>query len=383
MSQEEIRKLVEDNDTYLRKNYEHFHEYPELGSQEFKTCEYIAGELDRLGISFEKIPATSIIATIKGSKTGKTIALRGDIDALPVEEETGVPFSSKNEGVMHACGHDSHITFMLGTAKLLNELKEQIHGTVKIFFQEGEEIGAGAKKIVAAGGLNDVDTIIGLHNATTLDLGVFEVGYGIASSIGANIEIHLKKRDSLTSNLIITASQIINNVSALAAYGYPQNEQVVTVPTVVATHQENGKPVSVDISYNFRTLQESNVYIFNKSVREIAANIAETAGADVAADFWGPGVSVNNDKTCTDRAVKVIQRLYGSKAVKWGRPFMGGEDFALYQKFIPGTFIHVGAAVNEKYTVGHTNKTIVDEGVLKYGVEFLINYVFEYLNEAD
>lgn len=381
MIQEQIKKLVDANDAYLRKQYEHFHQYPELSSLEFETDKKIISELEMHGISFEKIPETSIVATIKGSKPGKTIALRGDIDALPIEEQTGVPYTSKNLGVMHACGHDSHISFMLGAAIILNELRTEIAGTVKIIFQEGEEIGAGARKIIAAGAINDVDSIIGLHNATTLDLGVFEVCYGISSSIGTNVEIHLKKRNSETNNLLITASQIINDISAVAAYRYPRNEQVVTVPTVITTHEENDDPISVDITYNFRTLQESNVYIFHKSIDDIVKNLASVSDTDITIDLMKNGISVNNDCRCTDRAVAVIKRLYGEKALKWGKPEMGGEDFAAYQQLIPGTFIHVGASVNHNYTVGHTNKTIVDEGVLRYGVEFLVNYVFEYLNE--
>jgi amidohydrolase len=384
----DIRKKVLEHYDYLVDTRKHFHMYPELSSQEYETAKYIKKELDELHIPYETTGVSCIVATIKGTKEGRTVALRGDIDALPIEENTGVEFSSRNKGVMHACGHDCHATYMLGTAKILNELKDEIPGTVKIIFQEGEETGAGAKKIMEAGLLAGVDNITGLHITQELDLGKFSLGYGVQSSYGAGARIQVVGKtgnvhhpDKAVNSLVV-AAQIVSAISAAAAYEFASDQQAILVPTIVSSETGTDQiPELTQIAYNFRTLDLINVGILRRIIENIPQNITKAYGAEVKTELWGPGEAVDNEVESTDRAIRVIKESFGDDAVIMSRPSMGGEDFSRYQKSIPGVFIHVGGAVNGVYRDLHTDKTIVDEQVLSYGVEFLLKYVFAYLNE--
>ena len=178
----DIRKLVEETNDFLVQTRRYFHQHAELSSHEFGTNAYIKKYLEEWKIPYAEAGETSIVATIKGSKSGKVLAMRGDFDALPILEATGLPFASQNKGVMHACGHDFHGTYMLGAAKILNGLKDEISGTIKLIFQEGEEIGAGAREIIAAKLVDDVQNIIGLHVSSEYDLGKYTLNYGIMSA---------------------------------------------------------------------------------------------------------------------------------------------------------------------------------------------------------
>ena len=161
-------KQIED---YIVKMRRYFHENPELSGEEYNTQKVILAELEGLGLDIEKVGNTSIIARLKGSKPGKTVALRADMDAIPIIEQSDVDFTSKNQGVMHACGHDAHSAMLLGAAKILTSMKDEIKGEVRFFFQEGEENFSGAKKIVAAGGMDGVDGVFGMHGLPGIDVG--------------------------------------------------------------------------------------------------------------------------------------------------------------------------------------------------------------------
>ncbi len=385
-----IREKVIENYEYLIDVRKYFHMYPELSCQEYETAAFIKKELEKFKISYEVAGENSIVAIIKGNEEGKTLALRGDIDALPIQEDTGVEFASKNKGVMHACGHDCHAAFMLGSAKILNELKEYINGTVKIIFQEAEEIGVGARNLMSSGLLNDVDNIVGLHVSQELDLGKFTLGYGIQTSYGAGAKIKvLGKGVDIVScgksvNALIVMGQIVTAINAAVAYEFPSDQQVVLVPTIIKARAEtNVVSDTAEISYNFRTLNMMNFDTLKRIIANIPQNIARAYGAEVEIELWGPGEAVNNEKESTDRAIKIIKDSFGEDSIFSSKPFMGGEDFSIYQKTIPGVFAHVGGAVDGIYRNLHTDKTLINEEVLRYGVEFLINYTFKYLSEDD
>lgn len=385
-----IREKVIENYEYLIDVRKYFHMYPELSCQEYETAAFIKKELEKFKISYEVAGENSIVAIIKGNEEGKTLALRGDIDALPIQEDTGVEFASKNKGVMHACGHDCHAAFMLGSAKILNELKEYINGTVKIIFQEAEEIGVGARNLMSSGLLNDVDNIVGLHVSQELDLGKFTLGYGIQTSYGAGAKIKvLGKGVDIVScgksvNALIVMGQIVTAINAAVAYEFPSDQQVVLVPTIIKARAEtNVVSDTAEISYNFRTLNMMNFDTLKRIIANIPQNIARAYGAEVEIELWGPGEAVNNEKESTDRAIKIIKDSFGEDSIFSSKPFMGGEDFSTYQKTIPGVFAHVGGAVDGIYRNLHTDKTLINEEVLRYGVEFLINYTFKYLSEDD
>lgn len=383
----DLKKLVEDNYDYLVSARRYFHAHPELGSCEYETAAYIRAALDKWQIPYETNGVSSTIATIKGdgADVGRTVAIRGDIDALPVKEATGLPFASCNDGVMHACGHDCHAAYMLGAAKILNELRPALNGTVKIIFQEGEEIGVGARSIMGASLLDDVDVIAGLHVSQEYDLGKFIVGYGVMSSYGANgeIEITAAGGGEDSGNVILAASEIISALTGRSSVVFPANQQIVLVPTVIRTESGEGAvPVKVRLFYNFRTLHPENLQVVKELLTGVPKEVAKLWGTEARVNVTLHDTVVNNNKAATDLAVGVIKDAFGEEAVVWGRPFMGGEDFSVYQKKIPGVFLHLGGAVGGIYRALHTDKTYVDDQVLAIGEEFLLRYIFAYLNEG-
>ena len=380
---DEIKTYIKDNENLFTNIRHHLHQNPELACEEYETSAYIQSLLNEWGISYKKTGVSSVVATIDGNgtgtSTGKTIALRGDIDALPIQEETNLPWKSQKQGVMHACGHDVHTTFMLGCAKLLNEHKNEINGTVKIIFQEGEEIGAGAKVIMDSGLIDDVDTIIALHISQELDLGVFSIGYGVMSSYGAGGKITIRTEPDL--NALVVAGECVSIITALAKEKFPKSEQIVMVPTMVTTEKTvNAKPVEVTLAYNTRTLNYSNEEIMQKVLVTGSEKISSIFNCKAEVELRKPGNVVNNDTHFTNLAATIIKKYFGESSLLYGRPVMTGEDFALYQKKISGTYIHIGGAVNSEYRALHTSKTYVDDSILPIGIEFLIRYVFEFLS---
>ena len=174
----EILNKAKDIEEYVINLRREFHKYPELSGKEFKTQEMVIKELENMGIPYKKVGNTSVVAMLNGKKDGKTIALRADMDALPIIEESGVEFSSKTHGLMHACGHDAHTAMLLGSAKILSEMKNDINGNIKFFFQEGEENFTGAKEIIKGGGMDGVDACFGLHCMPDLETGYVNIDSG-------------------------------------------------------------------------------------------------------------------------------------------------------------------------------------------------------------
>jgi amidohydrolase len=278
---------------------------------------------------------------------------------------------------------------MLGAAKILNELKEDLHGTVKIIFQEAEETGQGADRIIESGLLDGVDEFFGLHGSQRMDLGSFALGYGVMSTYGGGIIIDIQgkgghsSRPHKTVNPLIVATEIISAVENFAAYGFDSFDQVVLVPTVLHTGtKSNVIPETAHLEINYRFFDIKYKDILEKGVFQLAQNIAAAYGATIQYSFFGPGTVVNNDKDSVDRAIRLIKANFGEEAVVIATPGMGGEDFSRYQLHAPGVFISVGAARDGVYEQGHTDKTLMDDESLKYGEKLLLYYVLDYLNES-
>ena len=381
-SKDFIKDIIEKNTDFFIQARHHLHQYPELSGKEVETRKYTESFLASWNIAYERAGDNSIVATINGKGSNqKTIALRGDIDALPITEETELEWQSKNPGVMHACGHDVHGTFMLGAAKLLNELKDSFDGRVKIIFQESEENGAGAKKVLESNLLDDVDTILALHDSQEIDLGVFALGYETMSAFGAGGHFIIESTGK--QNAITIASELVSLITALAAENFPKSEQIVMVPTLIQTEEiKECLPSKVSVYYNSRTLNFANEEIMQKVLTQAAKKTEEVFECKIEAILRKPGKVVNNNKYYTDFAAQIIKKYFGEEYAKFARPVMSGEDFAHFQEKIPGTYLHIGGAVNKDYRILHTSKTCVDDKILAIGIEFLLRYVFEYFKTS-
>ena len=310
----------------------------------------------------------------RGGNGNRTIALRGDIDALPVQEETGCEYASCHEGIMHACGHDCHGAMMLGAAKILKELEPYIPGRVKVIFQEAEETGEGALKLMESHLLDDVNRIVGLHVTQEEDLGTFQLGYGIMSAIGRGARMTFTRGN--VRDQILAATDCMDLLREQALRQFPANHRTVLVPTVIRTIPEK----SVELTCNFRTLEPEDEITFEHIIEYAVTQASSNNCVNGSWVSTGRDEGVMNDKSSTDLAIRVIEQTFGKAAVTIRRPYISGEDFAYYQKKIPGVMIHIGGAVNGEYLPLHTSKTMVDERVLAIGVSFLVRYVFAYFD---
>lgn len=380
----DFKKLIKENIDFMVASRRHLHQHPELSSKEFETNKFFRKYLDEWQIPYKEAGVTSIVATIKGDKPGKTIAVRGDFDALPILENTGLAFSSINKGVMHACGHDFHGTYMLTLAKILKDLKSEINGTVKLIFQEGEEIGAGAIEILEAGLLDDVQNVVGLHVSPTEEVGQFVLNYGIMSAHGSGVELVFDS-DCPKKNALVAATEFVSSVSGVLNQRHSRENQAIAVPTVAKVLAKNGNvPAKVSVAFNFRTYDYDIAKLLDDIFDQTAKGIEIIHGVKVEVNHRSPSTSVDNDRESTDRAARLIEKLHGKDSVIWGKPSTGGENFSRFQQKIPGVFIHVGAAPENHpegvYGNAHTPDVVFSEQALPNGVELFLEYIFDYLN---
>jgi len=368
----------------------HLHAHPELSKQEYETCRYMCNELDKAGIPYALTPSKrSIVATIKGAYPGKTIVLRADYDALPIKENTGLPFSSQVEGVMHACGHDTHAAIGLATALILNDLKDQLHGTYKILFQEAEEVMFGALHALESGLLDDCDNSLMLHVVVDRDTGVFVCNYGVRCAKVGNCVIDVTGRAGHSSrpeqgiNAALVGAKIVTAISDITAYEIPRSEYVVFSPTLISSGtKDNIIPGTCHILANARYFDDKLDAILADSITRIAKGIAQSCGAEAEVSFTPEGTPMVNDEESTTHALNIIRRLWGEEKLVMTPAALFGDDFAFIQKKIPGVVVNLGAAKDGKYTIGHNEKMMVDEDYMDIGAEFIVTYVLEYLGVA-
>jgi amidohydrolase len=384
MSMKEMIQRHHDDMIRVRR---HLHQHPELSEHEYETCKYLQNELTKAGIPFELTPSgRSIVATIKGDHPGKTIVLRGDIDALPIQEATGLPFSSEVPGVMHACGHDSHGAMALGTALILNDCKSELHGTAKILFQEAEETMFGALHALESGLLDDCDNSLMLHVVVDRDTGVFVTNYGVRCAKVGSCEIIVNGRAGHSSrpeqavNTVLIGAKIVSAIADLTAYEIPRDEYVVCSPTLIESgSKENIIPGQCRILVNARYFDDKYDEFLSRRITEIAKGTAAAMGGDAMVTYVPEGTPMVNDEASTTHAIEIIKRLWGEEKLVLTPPGLFGDDFAYIQKKCPGVVVNLGAAKDGQYTIGHNEHMMVDEACIDIGVEFLATYMLEYL----
>lgn len=363
----------------------HLHMYPELSLKEYETSKYLQEELKQHGIPFQVIEGRSIVATIEGGRPGQTLALRGDMDALPLQEQAEFPCRSQVPGVMHACGHDCHAAMALGTALVLNELKDQLNGTLKVIFQEGEEVGLGALTVLASGLLDDVDNSLSIHLIPHRDTGTFVTRYGLfcAKYAWAEITVLGKKSHAGTPHLainpILLAAEIIGAVSSFLAYEIPSDGQVLASPTIISGGDTaNIIPDRCTITYNLRYFEDKYDTLIPERLQEIATGIAGGRGAKIDLQYGAESLPMYNEQESTDRAVRVVKKHFGEDKLLLTPPELFSDDFAYIQQQFPGVMMNLGMAKNGCYTSGHNGNYFVDEASLEIGLKYLVHYCLDY-----
>lgn len=359
----------------------HLHAFPELSYQEFETSRFVQEKLSALGIGFTTMATTGVVGIIEGKNPGKrTIALRADMDALPITEENEVPYKSTRPGIMHACGHDVHTTCLLGAAKILQEMKEEWEGTIKLIFQPGEEKNPGGASLMIRDGVLQnpaPEVIYGLHVNPQLEFGKlsFRGGQVMASADEIYITIRSKgghaAAPNTTVDTILAASQLVVNLQQIISRNNsPFSPSVLSITSIQGGHTTNVIPHEVKLMGTFRAMDETWRFKAHELIYKHGKALEESTGAEVLVHVDVGYPSVFNHEALTLQARELAEEFIGKELVETTEVRMGAEDFGYYTREMPGCFFRLGTGnVQEGITAGvHTPKFNIDERSIEIGM---------------
>jgi amidohydrolase len=389
-----------------------FHEHPELGNRETRTAGIIAKHLQSLGIEVKTgVAKTGVVGILKGGKPGPVVALRADMDGLPVIERTPLPFASKvkttyngNEvGVMHACGHDSHVAILMGVAEILSSMKNDLNGTVKFIFQPAEEgapVGeeGGAELMVKEGVMENpkVDAVFGLHINSQTEVGKITYRPGGTMAGVNDMKITVKGQSAhgaspwSSIDPIVVSAQIINNLQTVVSRNLDitENAGVVTIGSIHGGNRSNIIPEQVEMLGTIRALSADDEKMLIERVKQVATKTAESAGAtaEVKIPYSSHYPVTYNDPSLTAKMLPTLQKTAGVENIVLRPAVTGAEDFSFYQQKAPGLFIFLGGMPKgkDKKTAPshHTPDFYIDESGFKLGVRALADLTLDYMNMA-
>ena len=383
----------------------HIHQNPELGNREFKTQEYIAAHLAKLGIEVTKLAKTGVLGVLKGGKPGPVIALRADIDGLPVKERVDVAYKStvtadylgNTVPVMHACGHDTHTSILMGTAEVLASMKKDIAGTIKFFFQPAEEGSpgneeGGAPLMIKEGVMDNpkVDAVFGLHIASGLEIGQIKYisGSMMASSDWFTIKVKGKQTHGSTPwtgiDPIVVGTQIINNLQTIVS----RQSDLTIAPVVITVGKfhsgvrANIIPEEAELEGTIRTLDSKMQKDVHIKIKQVAQKVAEAWGAEVEVNIDTKTLVTYNDPALVAASIASLEKAAGKENVTMGRWTTGAEDFSFFGERAPTFFFNLGGMPKgtdpAKAAPHHTPDFYIDDSMLDVGVKAFCNLVFDY-----
>jgi amidohydrolase len=385
------------------------HEHPELGNREVRTAALVEKHLRSLGFEVKTgVAKTGVVAILKGGKPGPVVALRADMDALPVKERTNLPFASRvvttyngaETGVMHACGHDSHVAILMAVAEIFSSMKKDLPGTIKFIFQPAEEGSpagedGGADLMVREGVMKDpkVDVIFGLHINSGVEVGKIEYKPGGAMASVNDLKIIVKGKSShggypwRSVDPIVVSAQIINNLQAIVSRNLDvtKNAGVVTIGAIHGGNRSNIIPEQVEMLGTIRALSEEDEKMLVRRVKEVAVKTAESAGAtaEVMIPYSDYDPVTYNDPALTEQMLPTLQRVAGKENVLLRQAVTGAEDFSFYQKESPGLFFWLGGMPKGKdpqtAPSHHTPDFFIDESGFVLGAEMMCNLTLDYM----
>lgn len=368
------------------KDRRHLHQHPELSGQEYETCQFIRNRLEALGIEILNYQAPSVVGFVKGTKGNKTIALRADIDALPIMEEGEKPYISQNPGVAHMCGHDGHTAILLAVAEWITQHREEIEPNIVLIFQSAEEISpSGADQLIKQGVLNQVDAIFGLHLWQGMDKGQIGLRPGSMMASVDDFEITIQgygghgSMPHETVDPIYVASHVIQGLQGIVSRKLdPMVASVVTVGKIEAGTTYNIIPDSARIIGTIRTLSPEVVHIIQSQIVQITEGICSAFGAKAQVDFIVGTPPLVNDPKESEFAETIIRNTFGNEVFELVDPVMGSEDFSYYLQEKPGAFIYVGMSGEKSQYPHHHPKFDIDEDVFPEAIRLFVEIVKNY-----
>ncbi|KAF0821014.1 Catalyzes the cleavage of p-aminobenzoyl-glutamate to p-aminobenzoate and glutamate, subunit A [Bacillus sp. ZZV12-4809] len=384
----ELIAAYSDEITELRRT---LHRKPEVSWEEFETTQFICEYLDGLGIDYRRTEPTGVIAEITGGKPGKTVALRGDMDALQVEElNKDLPYASTENGKMHACGHDAHTAMLLIAAKALNEIKEDLPGSVRLLFQPAEEVAEGARMMVEQGAMEDVDNVFGIHIWSQMPTHKVSCTPGPSFASADIFKVTFKGKGGHGAmphdciDAAIVASSFVMNVQSVVSRTIDaQQPAVVTIGKMTVGTRFNIIAENAVIEGTVRCFDPETRDYIEKQLQHYAENTAAIYGAKAEVEYTQGSLAVINDKSSAQLVQRVASEAFGEDVLFNEKPTMGAEDFSFYLEKAPGSFALVGSGNPEKDTewAHHHGKFNIDEDALSTGAELYAQYAWAYLNE--
>ena len=377
-----IRKEIKEIEKMIIDWRRDFHQFPELSFQEHRTGDVIADELRSMGLEPKvKVGKTGVTADLKFGN-GPMIGLRADMDALPIQETSGLPFSSQNDGVMHACGHDGHMAMLLGAAKALTQKDNQYNGTVRFIFQPAEEGEGGARYMIEDGCLEGIDEIYGIHVWNYQPVGEVGVKDGPVLAAADMFDIKIKgigghgAAPQGTVDSVVVASYLVQALQTIESRNTnPLESTVISIGKINGGNNFNIIADEVSLSGTARAYSEENRNLIKTRMEEIIKGVEKTYNANITFDYKDGYPPTINHVGPTQKVLKAAEKVVGDKA---GMPYlsMGGEDFAYYLKEKPGCFFFVGSAPNEQElfeTPHHCSHFTMDERALLVGPSIYLN----------
>ncbi|MEX0274067.1 MAG: amidohydrolase [Flavobacteriaceae bacterium] len=386
----------------------HFHQNPELSNREFKTAEKVAGHLKSLGLEVQTgVAHTGVVGILKGGHPGKVVALRADMDALPVTERNDLPFKStvrstfldKEVGVMHACGHDTHTAILMGVAEVLAKHRERIKGTVKFIFQPAEEgpppgEEGGALLMVKEGVLKnpDVDAIFGLHINSQTPVGMIRYKSGGTMAAAQSFTIKVKGKQSHGSqpwagvDPILISAKIIDGLQTIISReaNLTNEAAVITVGKISSGVRFNIIPESAEMIGTIRTLDYGMKDHINKRMKEMVADIAKAYGGEATCEIKDATDITYNDPELVAQMLPTLQRVTGTESVVIQKAITGAEDFSYFQRDVPGFFFFLGGMTpgNTQPYPHHTPDFLIDDAGMQLGVKAMTEITLDYLGSG-
>jgi amidohydrolase len=375
-----IIQKINEIEAWVIETRREFHRYPELGMEEFRASQTISQLLDESRIPHYQIANTGIVGIIRGAKPGKTVALRADMDALPIQENTGLEYSSLNNGKMHACGHDAHMAILLGAAKVLYAIKEKFEGNIKLFFQPAEETEGGADLMIQTGCMEGprVDYVLGLHVTPDAETGQIMVRRGKITASSDAVKIIIQGKSTHAAypeegiDAIVIAAQVIIALQTIISRNIsPLDAGVITLGKINGGIKENIIANNVIISGTMRTLNPKIKNFIKDRIQAVVTGICQAMGGDCKIEFQeGYPSVINHDKVMKVIEANAQQFLGKENLVYKEQPSMGVEDFSFFSLHAPSAFYYLGCG-NKAHGIdalGHSSKFLIDEKCLKIGV---------------
>lgn len=387
-----IKEMAYEMEPWLIETRRHFHRHPEPSMEEYWTTDEIVKILEEWGVEVHRFKnCTGCLAYIRGAHPGKTVMLRSDIDALTVLEKNDIDYKSEFDGLMHACGHDTHLTMNLGAVKILNELKDQLHGTVIHLFQPGEEVAQGAKATLNdSNWFDEVDNVFGMHIWTNMDSNTISVEAGPRMAAADRFQIDIIGKSGhgaqpeQTVDATIVAANIVNNLQPLVSREVsPLDSLVITVGKLESGTRFNIISGSAYLEGTCRYFTPELANSIDKMMERVVQHTAQMYRAEAKLNYSFMTYPLINEETSSKRAEEAVKKLFGENTLKTYEKTTGGEDFSEFLKLRPGCFAFVGCRNLETKSdqPHHSDYFMVDESVFKDGAALYAQYAFDYLSE--